>query len=80
MIFVVVVVVQWLLVVHEWLVVVVFCGDWVVFALVMDFKEVMLTSPSELAHCGGGVKAILTMSKYEQIFSPDSFTKKCFHR
>ena len=29
-----------------------FCGDWGVFALVMDFKEVMLTSPSELAHCG----------------------------
>ena len=30
-----------------------FCGDWVVFALVVDFKEVMLASPSELAHCGG---------------------------
>ena len=30
-----------------------FCGDWGVFALVMDFKEVMLTSPPELAHCGG---------------------------
>ena len=28
-----------------------FCGDWRVFALVIDFKEVMLTSPPELAHC-----------------------------
>ena len=28
-----------------------FCGYWGVFALVMDFKEFMLTSPSELAHC-----------------------------
>ena len=28
-----------------------FCGHWGVFALAMDFKEVMLTSPSELAHC-----------------------------
>ena len=27
---------------------------WGVFALVMDFGEVMLTSPPELAHCGGG--------------------------
>ncbi len=25
-----------------------------VFALLMDFREVMLTSPPELAHCGGG--------------------------
>ena len=31
-----------------------FCGDWVVFVLVMDFKGVILTSPFELAHCGGG--------------------------
>ena len=31
-----------------------FCGDWGVFALVMDFKEVMLTSPPELAHCSIG--------------------------
>ena len=31
-----------------------FCGDLGVFALVMDFREVMLTSPPELAHCGGG--------------------------
>ena len=30
------------------------CGDWGVSALVMDFREVMLTSPTELAHCGGG--------------------------
>ena len=28
-----------------------FCGDWGVFALVMDVKRVMLTSPPELAHC-----------------------------
>jgi len=27
------------------------CGDWGVLALVMDFREVMLTSPPELAHC-----------------------------
>ena len=26
-------------------------GDWGVLALVMDFREVMLTSPPELAHC-----------------------------
>ena len=45
-----VVLVLWLVVVQEWLVVVVFCGDCGVFVLVMDFKEVMLTSPSELAH------------------------------
>ena len=32
-----------------------FCGDLGMFALVMDFKEVMLTSPPELAHCGGAV-------------------------
>ena len=25
-----------------------------VFALVMDFREVMLASPPELAHCAGG--------------------------
>ena len=31
-----------------------FCGDWRVFALGMYFKEFMLTSPPELAHCGGG--------------------------
>ena len=29
-----------------------FCGDWGLFALVMDFKEGMLTSPPELAHFG----------------------------
>ena len=29
------------------------CGDWGVLALVLDFREVMLTSPPELAHCGG---------------------------
>ena len=28
-----------------------FWGHWGVFALVMDFREVMLTSPPELAHC-----------------------------
>jgi hypothetical protein len=28
-----------------------FCGDLGVFALVMDFIEVMLTSTPELAHC-----------------------------
>ena len=27
------------------------CGDLGVLALVMDFREVMLTSPPELAHC-----------------------------
>ena len=27
---------------------------WGVFPLVMDFREVMRTSPSELAHCGWG--------------------------
>ena len=26
------------------------CGDWGVLALVLDFREVMLTSPPELAH------------------------------
>ena len=26
------------------------CGDWGLLALVMDFREVMLTSPPELAH------------------------------
>ena len=30
------------------------CGDLGVLALVMDFREVMMTSPPELAHCGGG--------------------------
>ena len=29
------------------------CGDRGVLALVMGFREVMLTSPPELAHCGG---------------------------
>ena len=32
-----------------------FGGHWGVFALVKDFREVMLTSPPELVHCGGGV-------------------------
>ena len=27
------------------------CGDLGVFPIVMDLKEVMLTSPTELAHC-----------------------------
>ena len=27
------------------------CGDWRVLALVLDFREVMLTSPPELAYC-----------------------------
>ena len=30
------------------------CSDWGVLALVIDFREFMLTSPPELAHCGGG--------------------------
>ena len=30
-----------------------FWGDWGVFALVLDLREVLLTSPLELAHCGG---------------------------
>ena len=34
--------------------VVVFGVILVVFALVMDFREVMLTLTPELAHCGGG--------------------------
>ena len=29
------------------------CGDLGVLALVLDFREVMLTSTPELAHCGG---------------------------
>ena len=33
----------------------IFCGYWGVNALVMDFKEVMQTSPTELAHCGRGL-------------------------
>ena len=45
--FVVLLVVQWLVVV----VVVVMVG---LLALVVDFREVMMTSPPELAHCGGG--------------------------
>ena len=28
------------------------CGDWGVLALVLDFKQVILTSSPELAHCG----------------------------
>ena len=27
------------------------CSDWGVLALMMDFREVMLTSPLALAHC-----------------------------
>ena len=30
------------------------CGDWGLLALVMDSREVMLTSPTELAHCERG--------------------------
>ena len=30
------------------------CVDWGVLAVVMNFREVMLTSPPEMAHCGGG--------------------------
>ena len=30
------------------------CGDWGLLALVMDFKEIMLTSPPELSHWGEG--------------------------
>ena len=29
------------------------CGDWGLLALVIDFREVLLTSHPELAHCGG---------------------------
>ena len=34
------------------------CGDLRVLALVIDFREVMLTSPFNLAHCtvGGGCR------------------------
>ena len=39
---------------NKCLVVVVLGVIWEVFALVKDFREVMLTSPPELAHCGGG--------------------------
>ena len=37
------------------------CGDWGVLALVLDFREVMLTSPPELAHCGGGVSKLVVL-------------------
>ena len=30
------------------------CGDWGMSTLGLDFKEVVLTSPPELGHCGGG--------------------------
>ena len=33
-----------------------------VLALVMGFREVMLTYPPELAHCGGGWGEILAQS------------------
>ena len=45
--------VLWLVVVHEWLVVVVFVVIGFFFALVLDFKEFKMTSPPELAHCWG---------------------------
>ena len=39
------------MVVYKWLVVVSFVVIWGLFALVMDFREVMWTSPPEWAHC-----------------------------
>jgi hypothetical protein len=41
------------------LVVVIFVVIWGVFALVMDFSEVMLTSPPELAHCASPPQLLL---------------------
>ena len=35
------------------------CGDCGVLALVMDFREVMLMSPAELAHCASPPPPIL---------------------
>ena len=34
-----------------------------VLSLVMDFREIMLTSPPELAHCGGGVCGVTTRTE-----------------
>ena len=47
-----------------------FCGDLVVFVLVMDFKEEMLTSPSELAHCGGGPRRYDHDHRFDAFFYP----------
>ena len=52
------------------MVVVSFVVIWGVFALVMDFREVMLTSPPELAHCGGGVNANLEKVYILIFFAP----------
>ena len=68
--FVVVVLVQWLVVV----VVVVMMG---VLALVMDFREVMMTSPPELAHKKTAiatyrlrVKVIIPLTNFVGMFPP----------
>ena len=45
------------------MVVIVFGGDWGVFAVVLDFREVMLTSPPELTHCGGGGRLLAARSE-----------------
>ena len=50
-------------------------GD--VLALVMGFRKVMLTSPPEWAHCGGGVKAVWTMSKVKLIFLTGASLRRC---
>ena len=43
-----------------------------VFAVVLDFREVMLTSPPELAHCGGGTPTL------EKNFAPKKVPKNVF--
>ena len=49
----------------------IFCGDLVVFALVMDEKEVLLTSTSELARCGEGylLETTFLISQHSETFS-----------
>ena len=40
------------------------CGDWGVLALLLDFREVMLTSPPELAQCAPLGMSMLTDSTF----------------
>ena len=44
------------------------CGDWGVLALVMDFREVMLTSPPELAHGDKWGMLKMTFTTYPKLF------------
>ena len=57
-----------------------FCGDLGVFALVMDFKEVMLTSPPELAHCAPpptvGQQVCITSQGKKSNFGPKALRKE----